>query len=217
MEIYWLGHSCFRLKGKDTTVIVDPFNPEIGYQLGKYEADIVVVTHQHSGHNYIEGIQGESKPVVSPGEYEIANVFLTGIGTFHDDKNGELRGKNISYSIEIEGISICHLGDLGHVPSSRIVGELGRVDVLLVPVGGISTIDATGAADVVRRLEPKVVIPMHYKTPSINRELHPVERFLKEMGVKEATPQLKLSISKSNLSSVRHIVLLDYPGNRNQS
>ena len=217
MDIYWLGHSCFRIKGKDATVVVDPFQPDIGYQLGQFEADIVVITHQHPGHNYAEGIQGKPRQVNSPGEYEIANVFITGVGTFHDDRNGELRGKNTAFLIEMEGVSICHLGDLGHMPTSQMFAELGSVDILMLPVGGVSTIDAAGAAEVMRRLGPKVVIPMHYKTPNIARELHPMDKFLKEVNVKETTTQPRLSVNRSNLSSARHVVLLDYPGSRSQS
>ncbi len=217
MDIYWQGHSCFRIRGKDATVVIDPFQPDIGYQLGQFEADVVVVTHQHPGHNYVEGIQGEPKQVTSPGEYEIMNVFIVGIGTFHDDQKGELRGSNTAYLIEMEGVSICHLGDLGHLPTSQMFAELGSVDVLMLPVGGASTIDAAGAAEVMRRLGPKVVIPMHYKTPNIARELHSVDRFLKEVGVKEATKQPRLSVSRSNMSSALHVVLLDYPGSRSES
>ena len=210
MDIYWQGHSCFRIRGKDATVVIDPFQPDIGYQLGQFEADVVVVTHQHPGHNYVEGIQGEPKQVTSPGEYEIMNVFIVGIGTFHDDQKGELRGSNTAYLIEMEGVSICHLGDLGHLPTSQMFAELGSVDVLMLPVGGASTIDAAGAAEVMRRLGPKVVIPMHYKTGALSRELEPVDRFLKETGVNEVSSQPKLSFTKASLPASTQVFLLDY-------
>jgi len=206
-----LGHSCFRLKGSQTTIITDPFSPELGYKLGKPTARIVTVSHQHPGHSYIEGVGGEPRVIKGPGEYEIGGVLITGISTFHDDEKGASRGKNTVYHIEIDEIAVCHLGDLGHVLTGEQVEELDNVDVLLLPVGGVSTINAPLAAEVVRQLEPKVVIPMHYQTPELKKELEPVERFLKEIGVKDIVPQPKLSISRSNLPETTQVFLLDYP------
>lgn len=216
MDIYWLGHSCYRIKGKSATVVVDPFSPGIGYQGGKLEADMVLVTHQHPGHNYVQAVAGEPRVVDGPGEFEVAGVFVTGIPTFHDDKNGEARGKNTVYMIEMDGLALCHLGDLGHVPTSKIVGELGKVDVLMVPVGGTTTLDPAGAAEVVRKLGPRIVTPMHYKTPAINRELLAVDGFLKELGVTDISPQPRLSVSSGNLPAGLQVVLLEYPGSKSQ-
>ena len=209
MEISWLGHSCFRLKGKQATVITDPYSPDLGYSLGKLTAQIVTVSHKHPGHSFVEGIGGKPKPVTGPGEYEISNVLIIGIAASHDKEGGKLRGKNTIYLIEIDDISICHLGDLGHALTDEQVEELGKVDVLLVPVGGVSTINATTAAEVVRQLEPSIIVPMHYKTQALNRELEPVETFLKEMGAHDITPQAKLSLTKNNLPLVAQVVLLE--------
>jgi len=211
MDISWLGHSCFRLRGSHATVITDPYSPNLGYLMGKPTARIVTVSHQHPGHSYVEGIGGEPKLITRPGEYEISGVLIIGISTFHDREKGKQRGKNTVYVMEVDEVAVCHLGDLGHVLTAGQVEEIDNVDVLLLPVGGVSTIDASMAAEVVRQLEPKVVIPMHYKTEAISRELEPVERFLKEIGVKEATPQPKLSITKSTLPLTTQVVLLDYP------
>jgi len=146
-----------------------------------------------------------------PGEYEISGVLILGIATFHDGEGGKKRGKNTVYLMEIDEISVCHLGDLGHVLTGEQVEEIDNVDVLLLPVGGVSTINAPMAAEIVRQLEPKAVIPMHYKTPALSWELEPVERFLKEIGAKELNPQPKLSLTKSNLPTNTQVFLLDYP------
>jgi L-ascorbate metabolism protein UlaG (beta-lactamase superfamily) len=211
MEISWLGHSCFRLKGSHAIVITDPYSPELGYSLGKPTARIVTVSHQHPGHSYIQGIGGQPKVVSRPGEYEINDVLIIGVATFHDRERGVKRGKNTVYLVEMDEIAVCHLGDLGHVLTSEQVEELGNVDVLLLPVGGVSTINAPVAAEVVRQLEPKAVIPMHYKTPALSWELEPVERFLKEIGAKQVNSQPKLSLTKSNLPLNTQVFLLDYP------
>jgi len=205
-----LGHSCFRIKGSQAVVITDPFPPDLGYSLGKPTADIVTVSHQHPSHSYTQGIAGEPKKIQGPGEYEISGVLIIGVPTFHDSEGGRKRGKNTVYLMEIDGVPVCHLGDLGHVLSDEQVEEIGNVDVLLLPVGGVSTIDAVMAAEVIRQLEPKAVVPMHYKTPSISRELDPVEKFLKEMGMEQVESRPKLSLTKSNLPISTQVFLLGY-------
>lgn len=208
MEITWLGYSCFRLKGKQTTVVTDPFPPDIGYSLGKLSADIVTVSHQHSGHSYIQGVSGEPKVITGPGEYEISGILTLGIPTYHDIEQGAQRGKNNIFVFEIDEVVVCHLGDLGHALNAEQISKIDSADVLLVPVGGGSTIDATQAAEIVRRVEPKIVIPMHYKTLVLKRELAPVDRFLKEMGIKESVPQSKLVVNKTSLPLTLQVVLL---------
>ncbi len=211
MDITWLGHSCFRLKGKQATLITDPYPPEVGYSLGKPAAQIVTLSHDHYDHSYSQGIEGSPKVIRAPGEYEISDALIIGISTFHDSEGGNERGKNTVYLIDLDEISVCHLGDLGHGLTAGQVEEIDDVDVLLVPVGGVYTINAPMAAAVVRQLEPKVVIPMHYKTEALSFELEPVERFLEEIGARNVQPQAKLSITKSNLPSSTQVILLDYP------
>lgn len=208
MDIYWLGHSCFRIKGNQATVITDPFPPDIGYTLGKQTADIVTISHQHHSHSFLDGIGGEPRIVRGPGEYEISGVLIIGIATFHDAVRGQTRGKNTVYIMEIDGISVCHLGDLGHVLTSEQTEEIGDVDVLLLPVGGVSTINATMAAEVIRQLEPKAVLPMHYGTPTLKRELDPVEDFFKEMGMEKVEPRPRLTVSRTNLPPSTQVFLL---------
>jgi len=210
MDIGWLGHSCFRIKGAHATVITDPYSPDLGYTLGKPTARIVTVSHQHPGHSCVHDVGGDPRTVTGPGEYEISGVLIIGVATFHDGEKGGERGKNTIYLMEVDEVSVCHLGDLGHVLTTEQVEEVGNVDVLLIPVGGVSTIDASIAAEVVRQLEPKVVVPMHYKTEALNWELEPVDRFLKEMGAKEVNSQPKLSFTKANLPISTQVFLLGY-------
>ncbi|MDD4923799.1 MAG: MBL fold metallo-hydrolase [Dehalococcoidales bacterium] len=209
MEINWLGHSCFKIKGKQATVITDPYSPDTGYTLGKQSAAIVTVSHQHPGHSYTAGINGEPHPVTGPGEYEISNVLVIGLASFHDNEKGKIRGKNTIYLIEMDDITICHLGDLGHPLTDDQTEELGNVDILMLPVGGISTINTSTAAAIVRQIEPKIVLPMHYGTPLLKRELDPVEKFLKEIGTHDITPQPKLTITKNNLPLIMQVTLLE--------
>jgi len=210
MEITWLGHSCFRIKSSSNGIITDPYSPDLGYSLGKPTARIVTVSHQHPGHSYVQGIGGEPRLVAGPGEYEIGGVLIMGVATFHDGEKGKKRGKNTVYVMEVGEISVCHLGDLGHALTAEQVEELDNVDVLLLPVGGVSTIDASMAVEVVRQLDPKIVIPMHYKTETLNWELEPAEKFLKEMGAEQVDSQSKLSLTKSNLPITTQVFLLEY-------
>ena len=210
MEITWLGHSSFRLKGSQTTVVTDPYPQDLGYTLGKQTANIVTVSHMHPSHSYVEAVGGEPKIIKSPGEYEISNTLIIGLATFHDREQGTLKGKNTVFVVQIDELSVCHLGDLGHTLTSQQVEDIGNVDVLLVPVGGVSTINATVAAEVVRQLEPRIVIPMHFKTPVVTRDLEPVDRFMKEMSVKDTTSRPKLNVTRTSLPAGTQVILLDY-------
>ena len=210
MEITWFGHSCFLIKGKEQTIITDPCHPDLGYRLGEPEADIATLSHFHPGHNYIEGVADDPKQIRSPGEYEIGGTFVTGVASFHDDKKGELKGKNTIYVIEMDGITLCHLGDLGHPLDPHLVEELGDVDILFLPVGEMSTIPVDIAVEIVRQLEPPVVIPMHYKTEAFTGNLSLVDKFLDEMRIRELEARPKLSITSSSLPATTQTILLNY-------
>ena len=209
MEITWLGHSCFRIKGKEVTLVTDPFAESIGYPPVKLTANIVTLSHPHPGHSYVADIESNPKILSRPGEYEIGGVFVTGISTFHDSEQGESRGKNTIYLIEIDDVRLCHLGDLGHVPSPRQIEDLGNVEVLFVPVGGVSTINAKMASEIVRFLNPKIIFPMHYGT-EVATWLEPLGKFLKEMGLGEVVPQPKFFFTRSSLPLETQVVVLDY-------
>ncbi len=210
MEITWLGHSCFLIKGKEKTIITDPCHPDVGYRLGEPEADIVTLSHFHPGHNYIEGVADDPKQIKSPGEYEIGGTFITGVASFHDNRKGDLHGKNTIYIIEMDGITLCHLGDIGHSLAPHLVEELGDVDILFLPVGEVSTIPVDTAVEIIRQLEPPIAIPMHYKTEAFTGDLSPVNKFLDKMRIRglEAIP--KLSITPSSLPTTTQTIVLNY-------
>ena len=209
MEITWLGHACFRIKGAKTTIITDPYSPGVGELPSKLTADIVTVSHQNLGHDYRKAVTGNPHLISGPGEYEIGGVLILGIATNHDNAGGAEQGKNTVYLMEIDEISILHCGDLGQMLAAAAIEEIGGVDVLLVPVGGKTTIGAQTAADLVRRLEPKIVIPMQYPVKNIDSGLDPVDKFLKEVGVKDITLQPKLAVTKAKLPPTTQVVLLD--------
>lgn len=215
MDIYWGGQSLFRLKGKQATVIIDPFDPDFtGLKLPKeLTADVCLQSHDHKDHN-------NTKVVTSPagkhpmifdvlGEYEVGGVVITAINSFHDNSEGAQRGRNIIFHLLFDGLNIVHLGDFGQSQlTEEQIAQISETDILLIPVGGVYTIDAKAAASIVSQLEPKIIIPMHYKLEGLKAELDPVEKFLKEMGVENITPQPKLSISKDRLPEEPQIVVL---------
>ncbi|OGD62542.1 hypothetical protein A2160_05850 [Candidatus Beckwithbacteria bacterium RBG_13_42_9] len=206
MQINYLGHSSFRIKTKTATLVTDPYSPEVGFKMPKVTADIVTVSHQHFDHNYTEGVapsQEGGKPflITGPGEYEIKEVSIHGVSLYHDNQKGEENGKTTAFVITAEEMVLCHLGDLGHTLTTRQQEIIGEIDVLFIPVGGGKSLDAGKAAEVVNQLEPKIVVPMHYKTPDHAprfAKLAEVDAFLKEMGT--AKKELdKLILSKSEL------------------
>jgi len=210
MEIVWLGHSCFRVRGREATIVTDPCPPATGYSIGKPTADIVTVSHAHDDHSFVKGVAGTPVVLDRPGEYEIHGAFVTGVATYHDGRKGAVQGGNIAFVLEMEDIRICHLGDLGHTPTPDQVEELSGVDILMVPVGGHTTIDGPAAAEVVSLLEARLVIPMHYHTAAAKDQLEPLDRFLKEMGIKQPEPQAKLTASRSGLPTETQVLVLDY-------
>jgi L-ascorbate metabolism protein UlaG (beta-lactamase superfamily) len=210
MEIVWLGHSCFRIRGREATIVTDPCPPASGYAIGKPTADIVTISHHHDNHSFIKAVAGNPTELDGPGEYEVSEAFVTGISTYHDDKKGEEHGPNIAFIMEMEGIKLCHLGDLGHSPTAGQAEEMTGVDILFVPIGGNTTLDGVRAAEVVSLLEARLVIPMHYKTDAFKGQLEPPDRFFKEMGVTAHEPQPKLSVTRNSLPSDTQVVSLDY-------
>ncbi len=212
MDIVWLGHSCFRIRGREATVMTDPCPPSTGYAIGKSTADIVTISHRHDDHTYLKAVSGSPVILDGPGEYEIHGAFITGIGTYHDTQRGAERGQNLAFVIEMEDIRVCHLGDLGHTPTAEQAEEMTGADVLLIPIGGDTTIDGPKAAEIVALLEARLVIPMHYRTgAAAGAGLEPPDRFLKEMGVTAAPePQPKLTVTRGNIPAETQVVLLDY-------
>jgi len=211
MDITWLGHSCFRLGDKGVVIVTDPYGKEAGYTRQPIRADVITISHDHPGHNNQVGFRGEHRVFDAPGEYEVKGVFITGIGAYHDARNGAARGRNTVFLFDFDGLTVCHLGDLGHVLNQSQVEALGDVDVLLIPVGGVHTLSMSQAAEVITQIEPQLVIPMHYRTPAERAKLESVDKFFKELGVAPMPPQPELKVTKSGLPDETQIVLLDYP------
>lgn len=209
MELTWLGHSCFRIRGKAATIVTDPYEDKIGLKLGRVTADIVTVSHNHYDHNNVKAVGGNPKVVAGPGEYEIGGVFITGVQTAHDPEGGAKRGKNTAYLIDVDDLVVCHLGDLGHVLDTQQVEAMSNVDLLLIPVGGNYTINASQAAEVISLIEPRIVIPMHYKIEGLTLDIDPLERFARAMGLKEVSSVPKLSVTKSSLPEETQVVVLE--------
>lgn len=217
MDITYLGHSAFKLKGKEATVVTDPYDKKmVGFAMPAVSADVVTVSHDHEDHSAVTQVGGTARrqapyKVTDPGEYEINDVGVFGWGSFHDETKGADRGKNTIYSILVDGVRVVHLGDLGEVMSDDVVDGLGTVDVLLVPVGGTWTIGPKEAAIVIEKLSPSIVIPMHYKTPAHKgdfTQLLEVTEFLKVMGVPDLQPTDRLKVTEDNLPEETQVVLL---------
>ena len=169
MKIQYLGHSCFKLtESTGTTIITDPYKG-IGYELPKgLKADAVTVSHSHFDHNHVKAIGGHPRVLDKEGFYELPGVEITGIKSYHDNQGGRQRGENIIYKFRMDGLEVCHLGDLGEECSSELLEMILPVNILLIPVGGTYTVDAELAKEYVDRIMPEIVIPMHYKTRSLN-------------------------------------------------
>lgn len=208
MEITWYGLSCFRMtERKLATVVTDPFAPAVGLGELRLKSDVVTISHDAPGHNHTQAVSGVEHRLDGPGEYEIGGVFITGIAT--PSKTGKFN--NIIYVFNYNGVTIAHLGDIGDVPSQKQIEDLEMVNILLVPVGGGSSLNAARAAELVSMLEPNIVVPMHYQAPGLTTALDPLDKFLKEMGVTEAKrePSLKLS-GAEGLPQETEVVLLTH-------
>jgi len=199
LDVSWHGLSCFRLRGKNATVVTDPYPASVGVKLPRLEADLVTISHGHPYHSNLDAVTTKDAFIVEgPGEYEVKGVTVFGIRSFHDAVEGAEAGANTIYVLEVDDVRICHLGDLGHGLDDETVEAIGTpVDVLLVPVGGGRALTAAKAAEVVRTIEPRWVVPMHYRLPGFKVELDGAETFLKEMGVTEVQPQSKLIVQYS--------------------
>ena len=204
MEITWYGLSCFRLvERKYATIVTDPYSKAIGLPELKLRADVVTVSHDARGHSHHASVSGTQQILNGPGEYEIGGVFITGIATY--SKEGS---RNVIYVVDLDGLTVAHLGDVSQVPDQKQIEALGQVNILLTPVGGGNGLNAAQAAELVSLLEPNIVVPMHYAQPGLRLELDDVDRFLKEMGVTEAKEETTLKITSGSLPEETETVLL---------
>ncbi len=214
MDITWHGHANYTLKGAGATLVVDPF-ADIGLKQPKLAADVLLISHDHFDHNNTEGVSGDPYIVDLPGEYESHGVMIEGILTYHDAKKGADRGANIVFSFTMDGIHLVHCGDLGHRLDDEVVERLGNIDILFVPVGGFYTIDGKTAVDVVKRLQPRVTVPMHYLAAGLSgaaAKIGPIDDFLKEAGgtpVNLEKPTWKIKKSELPEEESQIVIFLD--------
>lgn len=209
MKIKWLGHSAFVLTSDaGTRVLTDPYKSAmVGYGPIKEEVEVVTISHDHDDHNCLDGLPSGHEDVTAAGKHNVAGLDITSVKTFHDSHQGKERGRNIVHIVTMDGIRVAHLGDLGHVLSDDELKAIGKVDVVLIPVGGHFTIEPKDAMAVVRQLRPSVVIPMHFKTPRLAFPIKQVEDFLSLAGKHERPGKSEIEIKKEDLGGQRVIVL----------
>jgi L-ascorbate metabolism protein UlaG (beta-lactamase superfamily) len=211
MKVKWLGHSCFLVTSRDgLRVITDPYvvGGSINYSPIEETADIVTVSHGHDDHSNVSAVQGKPEVVRGNGTKAAKGIQFRGITTYHDASQGTQRGPNTVFCFTIDDIKLCHLGDLGHVLSPGQVNEISTVDILLTPVGGFYTIDASTASQVCDQLKPKVVIPMHFKTPKCAYPIAGVDDFLKGKKNVRRIDDSEVEFERENLPAATEIVLL---------
>lgn len=214
MDITWYGLSCFRIREGGVIMICDPYDKSVGLVLPKMRADIVTVSHDRPGHNAVDRVFGEPKVLTGPGEYEVKNVFITGLTTYHRRSDKRPPERNVAFFFEFGNLTVGHLGDIGEVPAQSEIEELniGEIDVLMVPVGSRETLDPARAVELVGLLEPRLVIPMHYRHDGLNgtllHSLESVDRFLKEFGAASVEPIETLKLTKSTLPEETQVILL---------
>ncbi|SEN49021.1 MBL fold metallo-hydrolase [Paenibacillus sp. OV219] len=215
MKIKWFGHSSYLLTSDaGTRILIDPYYKFLGYRMPvPIESDIVVVTHNHGDHNKVKAASGNYLLVNEPKEYSLGDVNISGFKTFHDKVQGKKRGPNIVFRFRMDGLTICHCGDLGHLLTEEQVQAIGKVDVLIVPVGGRMTLDGPEAVQVMRQLKATVAIPMHYSTKALGilgRIIFAkVDKFLEAAGT-QTTDVKVLDISKESLAGYAGVVTMDY-------
>ncbi|MBU1045536.1 MBL fold metallo-hydrolase [Patescibacteria group bacterium] len=215
MDILWHGQSCFEIRvplnqNEKKTIVIDPFSPEdIGFKIPSLTADILLITHQHADHNNIKAVKGSPFLIDGPGEYEAGGIFIQGIPASHGSIDKEDLGDITIYTIEAEGVKLCHLSDLNQNElTPEQVEAIGDIDILMIPIGGTYTIDGAGASKIINQIEPKIVMPMHYKLPGLKVNLKDIGNFLKVMGQENIEAQSSFKVKKQGLPAEMKIVVL---------
>lgn len=215
MIIEYLGHSCFKLtESTGTTIVCDPYSEAaVGYAMPKVEADVVTVSHHHSDHDVTSNVGGTPVIIDKEENYDSDGVEINSIKSFHDASRGKKRGENLIFKFRMDGIDVCHLGDLGEKCSSDLIETLLPVNVLLIPVGGNYTIDAEMAKEYVDRIMPDIVIPMHYRTKDCKIDVDKVDEFLElfDGDIIEEAEGNSIELSRTDLSGETKIVVLRRP------
>lgn len=210
MELKWHGHACFEITDEEGTVIVtDPYD-DIGYPMPELTADIVAVSHGHHDHNNVAAVEGGPEVVMGAGEQICRGIRFFGVETHHDTTGGAERGENTIFLFDVDDLRFCHLGDLGHVLTESQVKSVREkeIDILFIPVGGVFTIDAEGANEVLKQLEPKIAVPMHYKTPPLRLNIQKEDKFLE--GKRKVRREKKLLLHKAGLPEAQEIIVFDW-------
>lgn len=215
MKVKWLGHAAFLITSDEgTKVVTDPYQSgQFGLDYGKIEdaADIVVVSHDHADHNYVQGVPGSPQVVKGSGTQQAKGIEFKGIASYHDDSGGGQRGPNDIFCFTVNGVRVCHLGDLGHMLSEQQLAEIGEVDVLLTPMAGNFTIDAATASRTVERIKPRVVIPMHFKTGKCSSfPVTDVEPFLAGKKNVKRMDTVEVEFKQGQLPEATEIVVLKH-------
>lgn len=214
MFIEWLGHACFYVTLKSgIRVLFDPYDKPTGYPDIDAEADIVITSHSHHDHSDLSGVKGSFELINTAGVHKLNDVVIEGIPTWHDHHNGSHRGPNLIFTLKRQGMTLCHMGDLGCVPEESVFEKLKGVDILLLPVGGCYTINAAEALEICGRLSPNIIIPMHYKTSVCTINIEPIDFFLEAAGGEYDISRLgknTFEIDKSSFKKRTRIVVMDY-------
>lgn len=211
MKVKWLGHSCFLLTADNgVRILTDPFDSSVGYEVPEVTADIVSTSHEHFDHSYIQAVQGDFFHVNKIGHFSHKGIEIIGVAAFHDEVNGAQRGGNTIYKFIVDGIHICHCGDLGHVLTPEQAKEIGHVDILLLPVGGFYTIGPNQAVEVAKMLQPSVIIPMHFKTEAIKFPIEGADSFLQKIGGGQRVGKQEVEYDKASMAPALGVVVLEY-------
>ena len=216
MKIKWYGHAAFLITSDEgTKMIIDPYEPgafggQLSYGKINDQADIVLTSHDHADHNYTQDLPGAPQVVKGSGPKTLKGISIKGISTYHDPSKGSERGANTIFTIKINNIQLCHLGDLGHLLSEKELAEIGPVDILLIPVGGFFTIDPKEAIRVAEQIKPKILIPMHFKTGKCGFSIAPVEDFLKGKANVKRPKASEYAFDKATLPQQMEIVVLEH-------
>lgn len=218
MQIQYYGHSCFKIVTKPAgrateaiTLFFDPFDKEIGLRPPQGQADVVFVSHDHYDHNNVSALKGNPVVISSPGEYSVKGINVMGIDSFHDSSEGAERGRSTIFVIETEEFKICHLGDLGGDLSGKQLDEIDGVDILFVPVGGKFTIDGKKATELIRKIEPAIVIPMHYKLEGTSVDIDDEKKFCTEVGNCPKEKTAELNLKKKDLEDKKmEVIIMDH-------
>lgn len=211
MKIKWLGHSCFLITSSTgVRILTDPFDETVGYKVPEAEVDIVTTSHDHFDHNYVKAVKGEYVHINTSGRHNVKGIDILGVDTFHDEAGGSKRGGNVVFTYLVDGMKICHLGDLGHILTEEQLNQIGRVDVLLLPVGGTFTIDYREASELADKMNPRLIIPMHFKTPVMKFDIDGVDKFVAGKDSVESIDENELEITPESFNTLARIVVLNY-------